>query len=116
MDIAFTSRSAHSGVNVDTMSSSSSSKSKSMSMSSFSPCHECLLCFETVSAHFAESRNTLRSVHCLMFVLLILEVCSPTASMKLMMVGSIDDELILVGFDGEGRAFAMFCVCANVMV
>jgi len=109
MHIASTSRSAHSGVNVDTMSSSSSSKS--MSMSSFSPCHECLLCFETVSAHFAESRNTLRSVHCLMFVLLILEVCSPTASMKSMMVGSIDDELILVGFDGEGGVFAMFCVC-----
>ena len=115
MHIASTSRSAHSGVNVDTMSSSSSSKSKSMSMSSFSPCHECLLCFETVSAHFAESRNTLRSVHCLMFVLLILEVCSPTAPMKSTMVGSIDDDVILVVFDGGGGVYyvlnIMGCLC-----
>jgi len=110
MDIAFTSRSAHSGVNVDMISSSSSSKCRGNS-----PCHECLLCFETVSAHFAESRNTLRLVHCSMFLLLILEVCSPTASMKSMMVGSIDDDVILVVFDGGGGVYyvlnIMGCLC-----
>jgi len=105
MHIASTSRSAHSGVNVDMISSSSSSKCRGNS-----PCHECLLCFETVSAHFAESRNTLRLVHCSMFLLLILEVCSPTAPMKSTMVDS-DDDVILVVFDGGGGV----CYVLNIM-
>lgn len=52
-----------------------------------------------------------------MFLMLMLEVCSPTASMKSMMVGSIDDELILLVLDmGKGRLLSVVCGVVSVVL